>query len=176
MFRGGGGRIKVDAIFPCLLDKVSVQLELGSFTLFVVAAAFAVVATVAGVVHELGLSTLPAAIHNLMRGNIYFTKGGRYGSGFGSIKKSLTLIIGQHNFLSRAAPDIRHFFDIRYPAFFDIRYPAGYPVSFAGYSARKNCFKLKHKTNKITTKHIPEPFQYVENKSEIAIRNVSRFC
>ena len=64
MFVGGGGS-KVDAIFPCLLDKVSVQLELGSFTLFVVAAAFAVVATVAGVVHELGLSTLPAAIHNL---------------------------------------------------------------------------------------------------------------
>ena len=65
------------------------------------------------------------------------------------------------------------------PAFFDIRYPAGYPVSFARYlveyPARKNCFKLRTK-DKITSKHIPEYFQYAESKSEIAIRSVSRFC
>ena len=36
--------------------------------------------------------------------------------------------------INRVAPDIR---PAGYPAFFDIRYPAGYPVSFAGYPARK---------------------------------------
>ena len=58
----------------------------------------------------------------------------------------------------RVAPDIRLFL-----------YPAGYP-------ARKKLFQLIHQTNKITTKHIPEPFQCVDNRSQIAIRNVSRFC
>ena len=49
------------------------------------------------------------------------------------------------------------------------RYPAGL---IAGSPARKNWFNLKKTTNKITTKHITEPFQYVESKSEIAFRNV----
>ena len=62
--------IKIEFIFSCLFDKVSVQLELGSRTLFVVAAAaiavFATVAVVvAGVVDEFGLTTLPASVHNL---------------------------------------------------------------------------------------------------------------
>ena len=45
-----------------------------------------------------------------------------------------------------------------------------------GYYARKNWFKLKTVEKKIITKHIPEPFPICRNKSEIAIRNVSRFC
>ena len=38
----------------------------------------------------------------------------------------------------------------------DIHYPAGHSAR------KKNCFKLKAKTNKIATKYIPEPFQYVD--------------
>ena len=39
----------------------------------------------------------------------------------------------------------------------------------------KNCFKLKTEDRKNYNK-TSEPFQYVENTSEIAIRNVIRFC
>ena len=36
---------------------------------------------------------------------------------------------------------------IGYPTFFYIRYPARYPVSFAGYPAGRNGFKLKTEDN-----------------------------
>ena len=71
-----------------------------------------------------------------------------------------SIIIGLHRisslFIYGIRPDIR----FRMP---DIR--------LAGYTAedpvRKNCFKLKHKTNKITAKHIPDPFQYVKCRSNV---------
>jgi len=77
-----------------------------------------------------------------------------FSSGFGNICKGCTgypafLISGIH-------PEIRfHLPDIR---------------------LEKAIFnKKKQKANKITSKHLPGPFQYVANRSEIAIRNVSRF-
>ena len=66
------------------------------------------------------------------------------GDSFCSNHEQLTPITNDITFyfalFFRVALDIR---PAGYPAFFDIRYSAGYPVSFAGYPARRICFKLK---------------------------------